>query len=195
LRDSQVPVLVRHEPAFVHVPGQDPVQHRGAGQGGLPVHIGVNKVEGVEPEDQRPDITNHVLDVVFHDGQQPQAAGRERLPLDHGGAHRLAQGRLHEGHIPLADLLRDEITAGLEVRRHRAQVEWRMPVDDHVEGLWYRLEPFTANPEAEIARRRVLACQSHHFGIRIDPQTMTERPGQVAQPLARAGPDVQHDVR
>jgi hypothetical protein len=60
--------------------------------------------------------------------------------------------------------------------------------DDHVEHLWYRLEPFTANPEAQISRRRVLTCQPHHLGIRVDPQPMTERPGQIAQPLARAGP-------
>ena len=32
-------MLVGHESAFVHVPGQDPVEDRGAGQGGLPVHV------------------------------------------------------------------------------------------------------------------------------------------------------------
>jgi hypothetical protein len=150
-RDRQVSVLVRHEPAFVDVPGQDPVQYRGAGQGGSPVHIRVTRVEGVEPEDQRFDITNHVLDVVFHDGQQTQAAAYECPPLDRRLAQRLAQGCLHIGHIPLTNLLRDEITAWLEMRRDGAQVEWRVPVDDHVENLWYRFEPFAANPEAEIS--------------------------------------------
>ena len=29
----------------------------------------------------------------------------------------------------------------------RGQVEWRLPVEDHVEGLGYRLEPFAADPE------------------------------------------------
>src|SRR6266567_4461751 len=61
--------------------GQDPVPDRGAGQGGLPVHIRMTRIEGVKPEDQRLDVTDHVLNVVFHESQQPQAAGRDRLPL------------------------------------------------------------------------------------------------------------------
>lgn len=40
LRDGRVPVLVGHESAFVHVPGQDPVQDRGAGQGGVLRSVG-----------------------------------------------------------------------------------------------------------------------------------------------------------
>jgi hypothetical protein len=69
-------------------------------------------------------------------------AGGDRLRLDRGRAGRLARGRLHAGHISLADLLGDEIAAGPQMRRDRAQVEWRMPVDDHVERFWYRLKPW-----------------------------------------------------
>src|SRR3984957_21305427 len=65
LGDGQVSVLVGPESAFVHVPGQDPVQGRGAGQGRLPVHIRMSRVEGVQPEDQRLDVVYHVLGVVL----------------------------------------------------------------------------------------------------------------------------------
>jgi hypothetical protein len=66
---------------------------------------------------------------------------------------------------------------------------------DYVEGLRYGLELLAADPEAEIVWSRVLACQSHHVGICIDSQPAAERGSQVAQPLARAGPDVKHGVR
>src|ERR1700722_12531381 len=173
LRDGQVSVLVGHESAFVHVPGQDPVQDRGAGQGGLSVDIRVRRVEGVQPEDQRLDVEYDVLDVVLHEGQQLQAAIRDRLPPDRGRVGQLAQGCLHAGHIALADLLGDEVTAGPQMRGDRGQVEWRVPVEDHVEGLWYRLEPVGADPEAEICRR-IFAGQPHHVRIYVDPQSMTE---------------------
>jgi hypothetical protein len=57
LGDDQVSVLVGYESTFVHVPGQDPIQDYGAGQGGHPVHVRVSRVEGVKPEGQRLDVT------------------------------------------------------------------------------------------------------------------------------------------
>jgi hypothetical protein len=86
----------------------------------------------------------------------------------------LAQCRLHAGHVPLADLLRDEVPAGPQVRGDRAQVEWRVPVDDHVKSLGHRLKPVAADPEAQIGRRRVLSRERHHRGVRVDSQPMGE---------------------
>ena len=96
---------VGNETAFVHVPGQDPVQDRGAGQGGPPVHIRVSRVEGVQPEAQRLDVTDYLLDVVRHEGQRPQAAGPDPLPPDRGRARRQAEGSFHARHVPLTNLL------------------------------------------------------------------------------------------
>jgi hypothetical protein len=109
LRDGQVPVLVRHEAAFVHVPGQDPVQGRSTGQGRRTLDVRMLGVESIEPEQQRLNIADDIFNVIFHEGKQPQAAGRNYVPLDHGRARWLAQRGLHAGHIPLADLLGDEV--------------------------------------------------------------------------------------
>jgi hypothetical protein len=128
-------MLVRDEATVVHVPGQDLVQGHGAGQSRLSVHVGMIQIERVQPEDQRFDVSDHVLDVVLQERQQAQFAAGKGLPLDRGRFRRLAQCRFHAGHVPLADLLRDEVPARPQVPRDRAPVEWRVPANDHVERL------------------------------------------------------------
>jgi len=92
LGDGEVAVLVRHEAALIHVPGQDPVQRLRAGQGRRTVQVRMGAVQTMKPEEQGFDVADDVFDVVLHEGQQPQPAARERLRLDGRRIDRLAQG-------------------------------------------------------------------------------------------------------
>ena len=73
--------------------------------------------------------------VVLQEGQQPQPASCERVPLD-GRQRRLSpQGGPHACHGSLADLLGYEVAGGFQMDRDGLQVEGRLPVEDHVERL------------------------------------------------------------
>jgi hypothetical protein len=74
LGDRQVAVLVGHEPAVVGVAGKDLVQRGCASQRSGSVRVSVQDIERAEPEDQGLDIADHVFDVIFTEGKQPQTA-------------------------------------------------------------------------------------------------------------------------
>ena len=76
LGDRQVAVLVGHEPAVVGVAGKDLVQRRCTSQRGGSVRAGVQDIQRAEPEDQGLDIADHVFDVIFTEGKQPQQPPR-----------------------------------------------------------------------------------------------------------------------
>jgi len=78
--------------------------------------------------------------------------------------------------------------------RDRAQIERRVPVDDHLERLRDRLEPVAADPEAETGRGRFLRRELHHRRVRVDPGPPAERASQLAQPLTTASTDIQHSI-
>jgi hypothetical protein len=65
-------VLVGHEPARIHIPGQNPVQRCRAGKRTGAIQVSVQYVQRTEPEHQGFNIADHVLHVILAKRHQPK---------------------------------------------------------------------------------------------------------------------------
>src|SRR5580693_816877 len=78
--------------------------------------------------------------------------------------------------------------------RDGIQVEGRMPVEDHVERLRYRLKPCAAYAEADVAGCRVGHGQLDHPSVYVNAQPAAEGGGQPPEGLPATGADIQDAV-